>query len=216
MKQKIHQLPSPIHQSGSWLGTQTSSWSCDLLVKCSFRKMADGKLGMGELGWGCPVCSWGCHHRERGCLCWVAETGRTWGCGRQRGGGCAEPQPCRGKEVGMLHVGQGQGKGGLSCTWCGGLCFESWATQVLWTEGLLARNKVWNYRDREFWSFLLWFGARKERLFDHSQLGCLASSVLKTSFILLIVFVPHSSYFLWDIGFWELFKLHLANMPKKS
>lgn len=63
LKQKIHQLPSPIHRSVSWLCTQTSSWARDLLVKCSLKKngaLADGKLGMGELDWGCPACIWGC------------------------------------------------------------------------------------------------------------------------------------------------------------
>lgn len=108
--------------------------------------LADGKLGMGELDWGCPVCSWGCHQRAGGCLpaellkpggCGAAEEGAS--CRRQNGEECAEPQPYRGKEVGVLHVGQGQGRGGLCCTWYRGLCFASWATRVLWTEGLLAR-----------------------------------------------------------------------------
>lgn len=84
---------------------------------------------MGELDWGCSLCSWGCCQREGGCL--PAELLKLEGCGaaeesanceRQNGGERAEPQPYQGKEVGVLRVGQGPGKGGLYCTWCGRLC----------------------------------------------------------------------------------------------
>lgn len=76
MKQKIHQLPSPIHQSVSWLCTQTSSWARDLLVKCSLKKngaLADGKRGMGELDGAAP-CAAGAAVKGKGHVsllsCW--------------------------------------------------------------------------------------------------------------------------------------------------
>lgn len=74
-KKYISSLP-PYTGSVSWLCTQTSSWARDLLVKCSLKRngaLAYGKLGMGELDWGCSVCSWGCHQREGGVSllsCW--------------------------------------------------------------------------------------------------------------------------------------------------
>lgn len=101
LKQKIHQLPSPIRRSVSWLCTQTSSWARDLLVKCSLKKngaLADGKLGMGELDWGCPACIWGLLKGRGTSPFWAAETRGMWGCrGKcklpRQNGERAEPQP---------------------------------------------------------------------------------------------------------------------------
>lgn len=51
------------------------------------------------------------------------------------------------------------------------------------------------------------FGARKGKLFGHSKLRSLASSGLKTSFLLLVVFASHSSSFLWAVGSLKLLEL---------
>lgn len=114
MKQKIHQLPSPMHWSVSWLCTQTSSQARDLLAKCSLKNWChcgwgprDGRarpglpcvqLGLGA-GRGCLPLGLGeaegARRRGLGGMsaagCGAAEESAS--CRRQNAGEQAQPQP---------------------------------------------------------------------------------------------------------------------------
>lgn len=161
--------------------------------------------------WTGAVCSWGCHQRAGGCLpaellkpggYGTAEEGAS--CRRQNGGECAEPQPYRGKEVGCCIWGRDKEGEGSVARGIGGCALRVGLHKFSELKALQDIQKLLGQSWSNFCSVLV--QERGSCLTIHSWGAQL--SVLKTSFILLVVFVPHSSSFHWDVGFPKLFKLH--------